>query len=763
MRRILVTNALPYANGEIHLGHLVGYVQADIWVRFQRLCGHEVHYVCADDAHGTPIMLAAEQAGVAPEAFIKDVQQRHMADFADFGVAFDHYHSTHSPENERLSQLIYTRLRDAGHIAQRNVRQLYDPERQMFLPDRYIKGECPKCGAADQYGDNCEVCGAAYAPTDLKNPRSVVSGATPELRDSEHYFFKLGDFQTFLQSWLGGDVAHPSIKAKLREWFEAGLKDWDISRDAPYFGFAIPDAPGKYFYVWLDAPIGYMASFAAHTAKLGKPELFDEYWGAPHATPLTPHEIHHFIGKDIVNFHGLFWPAMLKGAGFRTPTQLHVNGYLTINGQKMSKSRGTFIQARTWLGHLPPEALRYYFAAKLGSGPEDLDLSLDDFAARVNSDLVGKYVNIASRCAGFVEKRFSGKLATALRFLERVPQNEIPQIIFQRSSIQADYSLDMFEEFVQQLEVRFPSKSGEGLLPYAHSIRKAALWQWLLRSESSISRSYEVGDLGATVRVVMALTDVVNSEIQKAAPWIIAKDPAKVDDLLQECTFFINAFRILTVYLKPILPQLAKQAEAFLNIPPLTWADAATPLLDHAINPYQPLMTRIEKAQTDALLAAEAALSPSPEVGRGVGERAAPERGAPSQSPTAAVPATPSPPPPLPLAGEGSPIISIDDFTKVDLRVARIADAGAVEGADKLLRLQLDLGPLGTRQVFAGIKKAYDPALLVGKLTVCVANLAPRKMKFGLSEGMVLAASNDTAGPCLLWPDEGAEPGMRIK
>ncbi|WP_235200684.1 methionine--tRNA ligase [Polycyclovorans algicola] len=708
----------------MHLGHLVGYVQADIWVRFQRLCRHEVHYVCADDAHGTPIMLAAEKAGLAPEDFIDSVRKRHMADFADFGVEFDHYHSTHSPENERLSQLIYTRLRDAGHIAQRNVRQLYDPERQMFLPDRFIKGECPKCSAADQYGDNCEVCGAAYAPTDLKNPRSVVSGAAPELRDSEHYFFKLNDFKDFVtdylqeslpeapvsgtESWRPRLAAHKSMLAKLKEWLDAGLRDWDISRDAPYFGFAIPDAPGKYFYVWLDAPIGYMASFAAHAAKLGKPELFDEYWGAPHPSPLTPHEIHHFIGKDIVNFHGLFWPAMLKGAGFRTPTQLHVNGYLTINGQKMSKSRGTFIQARTWLGHLPPEALRYYFAAKLGSGPEDLDLSLDDFAARVNSDLVGKYVNIASRCAGFIEKQFDSKLS---RELFQTPE-----------SIHA-LVLDYGDE---------------------------------------IKARYESGELSTVVRSVMWLADKANAELQKLAPWKRIKEEGSRNEVHEICSTFINVFRLLTLYLKPILPQLAKQAEAFLNIPPLNWADAATPLLDHAINPYQPLMTRIEKAQTDALLAAEAGNSPSPAGGRGVGERAAPERGAPSQLP-AAVPATPSPPTPLPISGEGSQTISIDDFIKVDLRVARIAEAGAVEGADKLLRLQLDLGPLGTRQVFAGIKKAYDPALLVGKLTVCVANLAPRKMKFGMSEGMVLAASNDSAGPCLLWPDEGAEPGMRIK
>ena len=684
MRRILVTNALPYANGAIHLGHLVGYVQADIWVRFQRLNGHEVHYVCADDAHGTPIMLAAEKAGLAPEAYIEDVRQAHMADFADFGVAFDHYHSTHSPENERLAQLIYTRLRDAAHIARRNVRQLFDPERQMFLPDRYIKGECPKCGAADQYGDNCEVCGAAYAPTDLKTPRSVVSGATPELRDSEHYFFKLGDFQSFLQGWLGGDVAHPSIKAKLREWFEAGLRDWDISRDAPYFGFAIPDAPGKYFYVWLDAPIGYMASFAAFLNN--DDARFGAFWNAD-----SQAELHHFIGKDIVNFHGLFWPAMLKGAGFRTPTQLHVNGYLTINGQKMSKSRGTFIQARTWLNHLPPEALRYYFAAKLGSGPEDLDLSLDDFAARVNSDLVGKYVNIASRCAGFITKQFDGQLA-----------------------------------------------------PQLHD---ATRFKALAAAAPKLQAAYEAGELAAAVREIMRLADEANGEIQTLAPWKLAKQEGREAELHAVCTTFLNIFRQLTVYLKPILPQLAAQAEAFLNIPPLTWADAATPLLDHRINVYEPLMTRIEKTQTEALLAAEAASTPAP----------APVSAAPAA--TQAAPAAPA----AAAKADDSAVISIDDFTKVDLRVARIVEAGAVEGADKLLRLQLDLGPLGTRQVFAGIKKAYDPAVLVGKLTVCVANLAPRKMKFGLSEGMVLAASNDMAGPCLLWPDAGAAPGMRIK
>lgn len=677
MRRILVTNALPYANGAIHLGHLVGYIQADIWVRYQRLRGHQVAYVCADDAHGTPIMLAAEKAGLAPEAYIEDVRQAHMRDFADVGIAFDHYHSTHSPENQRLAETIYTRLKAGGHIAQRTVRQLFDPERQMFLPDRYIKGECPKCGATDQYGDNCEVCGAAYAPTDLKNPRSVVSGAVPELRDSEHYFFKLGDFQGFLQGWLDGKVAHSAIRAKLREWFEAGLKDWDISRDAPYFGFAIPDAPGKFFYVWLDAPIGYMASFAAHLARpdagIDDPEAaFNDYWQAGSET-----ELHHFIGKDIVNFHGLFWPAMLQGAGFRTPTQLHVNGYLTINGQKMSKSRGTFIRARTYLDHLDPEALRYYFAAKLGSGPEDLDLNLEDFAARVNSDLVGKYVNIASRCAGFIEKRFEGRLGDRLS--------------------------------------------------------DPALVAAVAEAAPRLEAAFEAGELAAAVREIMALADRANAEIQQQAPWKMAKEDGRDAELHAVCTTFLNVFRQLTVYLKPILPRIAAEAEAFLGIAPLRWADAATPLLNHRITPYTALMTRIEKARIDAMIDAEKADAPAP----------------PAANAAAPTPATDT--------------IGIDDFTKVDLRIARIATAEAVEGADKLLRLQLDLGPLGNRQVFAGIKKAYAPDTLVGKLTVCVANLAPRKMKFGLSEGMVLAASDDQGGPCLLWPDEGARPGMRIK
>ncbi|MES0874606.1 methionine--tRNA ligase [Sinimarinibacterium thermocellulolyticum] len=679
-RHLLVTNALPYANGPLHLGHMVGYVQADIWVRFQRLNGHAVHYVCADDAHGTPIMLAAEKAGVSPEAFIEQIRIEHARDFADFGVAFDHYHSTHSPENQALSELIYRRLDAAGAIARRHIQQLFDPVKQMFLPDRYIKGECPKCGAADQYGDNCEVCGAAYAPTDLKNPRSVVSGATPVMRESEHFFFEVGKFQAVLGEWLSGDVAHPAVKAKLREWFNAGLRDWDISRDAPYFGFPIPGAPGKFFYVWLDAPIGYMASFKAHVEKLGQPELFDAFWDAGAKT-----ELHHFIGKDIVNFHGLFWPAMLHGSGHRTPTKLHVNGYLTINGAKMSKSRGTFIRARTYLNHLNPEYLRYYFAAKLGAGVDDLDLNLEDFVSRINSDIVGKYVNIASRCAGFIEKRYGGRLA-------------------------------------RQMHDR-------------------ALFERIAAAAPAIAGLYESGEYAAAVREIMRLADEANGEIQTLAPWIMAKDASRSEDLHRVCTTFINVFRQLTLYLKPLLPKIAERAEAFLGIAPLKWAQANEALLDHAIQPYPMLATRIDKAAIDAMLAEE---------GGPIEAKPEPKPAAKAKKET-------------PVSSSENGIIGIDDFTKVDLRIARIASAEAVEGADKLLRLQLDVGELGTRQVFAGIKSAYAPEKLVGKLTVMVANLAPRKMKFGVSEGMVLAAGGHDGGPFLLYPDEGATPGMRIK
>ncbi|HEX4872955.1 MAG TPA: methionine--tRNA ligase [Nevskiaceae bacterium] len=678
---LLVTNALPYANGPIHLGHLVGYVQADIWVRFQRLRGREVHYVCADDAHGTPIMLAAEKAGLSPEAFIAEIQRRHEADFRDFHIAFDHYHSTHSAENRQLAERLYRRLREKAHIGVRPIQQLYDPERSMFLPDRYIKGECPKCGSADQYGDNCEVCGAAYAPTDLKNPKSVVSGATPVMRESEHYFFKLGDFKDLLGGWLQGEVAHPSVKAKLREWFDGGLRDWDISRDAPYFGFPIPDAPGKYFYVWLDAPIGYMASFHALCASGKKagltPERFDAFWGEGSTA-----ELHHFIGKDIINFHGLFWPAMLHGSGHRTPTRLHVNGYLTVNGAKMSKSRGTFIQARTYLdAGLDPDCLRYYFAAKLGSGPDDLDLNLEDFAARINSDLVGKFVNIASRCAGFIEKRFNGRLAARVD-----------------AAIQA----------------RLP----------------------LTLDGSEAAAEADAGDTAALLRRTMALADQINEALQHLAPWKLANQPGRDDELHGVCTAALNGFRLLCILLKSVLPRVVEQAEQFLQVPPLTWADLGRPLLDHPIRPYTPLLTRIDPKTLDRLLVIQT----------------------PPPAPTAPA-AAPAPAP----AAAGTPPLSIEDFGKVDLRIARIAEAAQVEGADKLLRLRLDLGPLGERQVFAGIKSAYSPETLVGRLTVCVANLAPRKMKFGLSEGMVLAASDERGGPFLLAPDAGAEPGMRVK
>ncbi|MDM4769994.1 methionine--tRNA ligase [Solimonas sp. SE-A11] len=679
-RQILVTNALPYANGPIHLGHMVGYIQADIWVRYQRLQGHEVHYVCADDAHGTPIMLAAEKAGVTPEAFIAGVKVEHERDFRDFGVAFDIYHSTHSSENEEMAGLIYTRLKQGGAIASRTIQQLYDPVKDMFLPDRYIKGECPRCGTADQYGDNCENCGAAYAPTDLKNPRSVVSGATPVMKDSEHYFFELPRFQAFLQEWLAGDVAHSSIRAKLQEWFDGGLRDWDISRDAPYFGFAIPGAPGKYFYVWLDAPIGYMAAFRALCAprKLD----FDAYWAAG-----SKAELHHFIGKDIVNFHGLFWPAMLQGTQHRTPTRLHVNGYLTINGAKMSKSRGTFIRARTYLNHLNPEYLRYYFAAKLGDGPDDLDLSLEDFTNRVNSDLVGKYVNIASRCAGFIEKLFGGRLAVAM------------------------HDRTLFEDFAAEAE--------------------------------NLARLYESGDYAGAMREIMLMADDANAEVQKLAPWTMAKDDARRDELHQVCTTFLNLFRQLTIYLKPVLPNLATQVEHFLLAEqPLAWADAHKPLLGTDIRPYAALITRVDPKATEAMIAEEAA-------------SAAPA----DKKPEAAAKSKASAPAPASDTGH----IGIEDFGKVDLRVARIENAEHVEGADKLLRLTLDLGPMGKRQVFAGIKSAYAPEQLIGRLTVMVANLAPRKMKFGMSEGMVLAASHGDGKPFLLLPDDGAEPGMRIK
>jgi methionyl-tRNA synthetase len=677
-RSILVTSALPYANGPIHIGHLVEYIQTDIWARFQKMRGHRCFYVCADDAHGTPVMLRARQEGLEPEALIARMARDHQADFADFRIGFDNYHSTHSPENRHFATLIYERNRDQGHIVRRTITQAYDPVEQMFLPDRFIKGECPKCGAPDQYGDNCEACGASYSPAELKNPYSAVSGAKPEDRESDHYFFRLGDFEQMLREWTRSGSLQQEVVNKLGEWFEAGLQEWDISRDAPYFGFEIPDHPGKFFYVWLDAPIGYMASFQ-QLCDRAEDLKFEDFW-----RPDSEAELYHFIGKDIIYFHALFWPAMLHGAGFRTPTAVYAHGFLTVDGHKMSKSRGTFIKARTYLDHLNPEYLRYYFAAKLGSGVEDIDLSLDDFAQRVNADLVGKVVNIASRCAGFITKRFAGRLSAELSQPE------------------------LFARFVQ---------AGE-----------------------KIADAYDRRELSRAVREIMALADRANQYIDEQAPWVVAKESGRDAELQAICSTGINLFRVLMGYLRPILPGTAEAAEEFLRIPPLTWDALADPLLDREIARFKPLMTRVDKDQIAAMVEASRqdlgaeAKQTKPHETRSEGHLV--------RDPIAAT-------------------VAFPDFAKLDLRVARIVEAGPVEGADKLLRLKLDLGG-ETRSVFAGIRAAYDPRDLEGRLTVMVANLAPRKMRFGTSEGMVLAAGPGGKDIFLLAPDAGAEPGMRV-
>ncbi|TFF35300.1 methionine--tRNA ligase [Pseudomonas sp. RIT623] len=676
-RQILVTSALPYANGSIHLGHMLEYIQTDMWVRFQKLRGNQCVYVCADDAHGSAIMLRAEKEGITPEQLIANVQAEHAGDFADFLVDFDNFHSTHSEENRELSSLIYGRLRDAGHIATRSVTQYFDPEKGMFLADRFIKGTCPKCAAEDQYGDNCEKCGATYAPTELKNPKSAISGATPVLRDSQHFFFKLPDFQAMLQQWTRSGTLQDAVANKLAEWLDAGLQEWDISRDAPYFGFEIPGEPGKYFYVWLDAPIGYMASFKNLCAR--RPELdFDAFWSEG-----SQAELYHFIGKDIVNFHALFWPAMLEGAGFRKPTAVNVHGYLTVNGAKMSKSRGTFIKARTYLDHLQPEYLRYYYAAKLGRGVDDLDLNLEDFVQKVNSDLVGKVVNIASRCAGFIHKGNDGLM------------------------VAGDAAPELTEAF--------------------------------LAAAPSIAEAYEGRDFGRAMREIMALADRANAWIADKAPWSLAKQEGKQDEVQAICAQGVNLFRQLVIFLKPVLPLLAADAEAFLNVAPLTWSDLQSRLENHKLNPFKALMSRIEPAKVEAmvaaskedLLAAEAKAAPA-----GNGELAKD-----------------------PLSAE----IEFDTFAAVDLRVALIVKAEAVPGADKLLQLTLDIGD-ERRNVFSGIKSAYpDPSQLEGRLTMMVANLKPRKMRFGISEGMVMAAGPGGEEIYLLSPDSGAKPGQRIK
>ena len=692
-RTALVSNALPYANGPLHLGHLVGYIQADIWVRARRMRGDNVFYVCADDTHGTPIMLAAEKAGVTPEAFIANIQASHERDFAAFGVAFDHYDSTNSDANRALTESFYAALEQAGHISRRNVAQFYDPAKGMFLPDRYIKGICPNCGSPDQYGDNCEVCGATYSPTDLKDPRSVISGATPELRDSEHFFFEVGHFDGFLREWLAGDVALPGVKAKLREWLDAegGLRAWDISRDAPYFGFQIPGRPGKYFYVWLDAPIGYLSSFQNLCARLG--EDF-----APHLAAGTQTELHHFIGKDIVNFHGLFWPAVLHGTGHRAPTRLHVNGYLTVDGAKMSKSRGTFIMARTYLDvGLEPEALRYYFAAKSSGGVDDLDLNLGDFVSRVNADLVGKFVNLASRCAGFIDKRFEGRLADALP--------------------------------------------------------DAAQYQRFVETLGPVREAYERNDPAAAIRQVMALADEANKYVDETKPCVIAKEldhgREGADAQLQSvCTQGLNLFRVLAAGLKPVLPRTAAEAEAFLSAPVLGWEELAQPLTAHVIQPYAPLFTRIDPKRIDAMTdASKDTLAAAP----------AATKPAPAKTETKA-PTTPESP--IPNPG----LISIDDFAKLDLRIGKVTACEFVEGSDKLLRFELDAGELGTRQIFSGIRASYgEPDKLVGRSVVFIANLAPRKMRFGVSEGMILSAGFDGGALALLDADTGAQPGMPVR
>ena len=709
----LVTTALPYANGPLHLGHLVGYIQADIWVRARRMAGGETHFVCADDAHGTPIMLAAEKAGQSPEEFIRAIQVSHEKDFADFGVAFDHYHSTHSDENRELATLIYQRLRDGKYpqqpgetyIASRKIQQLFDPVREMFLPDRYIKGDCPNCGSPDQYGDNCEVCGKAYSPTELKNPRSVMSGAVPELRESEHYFFELGKFETFLRGWLLDDVAHPAVKAKLAEWLEGGLRDWDISRDKPYFGFEIPGTVDKYFYVWLDAPIGYLASFQAYCRKVGLD--FTRFTDASR-NERGETEMHHFIGKDIVNFHGLFWPAMLEGSGFRPPTKLHVNGYLTVNGAKMSKSRGTFIMARTFLeAGLEPETLRYYYAAKSGAGVDDLDLNLDDYAARVNADLVGKFVNIASRCAGFIHKRFDGKLAATL---------PVP---------------GMYEGFVD-----------------------------LTRD---LRRALENGEFSASIKLTMALADQANQYIDGTKPWQVAKQEGADAQLQAICSQGLNLFRVLAAFLKPVLPELCSRAEAFLNAPVAHWDDLDKPLLDHTINEYQPLLTRIDPKNIHAMIdASKEDLKPAAVAGATAGANVGATQVATPASKSAAPVAISIAPtataPNAPIA-----TIGIDDFAKLDLRIGAVLECGFVEGSDKLLRFLLDAGELGQRQIFSGIRAGYpEPENLVGRKVVFIANLAPRKMRFGVSEGMILSAGGDD-GLFLLDADAGALPGMTVK
>jgi methionyl-tRNA synthetase len=666
-RKMLVTSALPYANGHLHLGHLVEHIQTDVWVRTHKMLGIECISVCGDDAHGTPIMLKAEQMGITPEALTAQIKSSHESDFKAFAIDYDCYHTTHSPENQILASAIYEQLQAGGDIVKKTIRQAFDPEKKMFLPDRYVKGTCPKCSAKDQYGDNCEVCGATYSPTDLIDPVSAISGARPIEKDSEHYFFDLPKYETLLKEWTKNGHLQIEVANKLDEWFEAGLKQWDISRDAPYFGFPIPGAQDKYFYVWLDAPIGYMASFKKYCDEHGVD--FAEFWNKDSKT-----ELYHFVGKDIVYFHALFWPALLAASGHRMPTAVFTHGFLTVDGQKMSKSRGTFLEARSYLAHLNPEYLRYYFAAKLNGRVDDLDLNFEDFTNRVNADLVGKVVNIASRCAGFINKRFDNQLSA--------------------------------------------------------SLCEPQLYADLLAAREAVVESFIARDYARAVRQIMDCADKVNQYIDANKPWVLAKETDRLPEVHAICTMGINLFRILITYLKPVLPMMAQAAEQFLNCEPLTWDSINNPLLNHKIAAFQPLMVRVEKDKIDAMFA----------------QTKEPLMTAPVVENKSEV--------------EGD-TISIDEFAKVDLRIAKIVAAEPVDGADKLLRLSLDLGD-SQKQVFAGIKSAYAPEDLVGRLTVMVANLAPRTMRFGVSEGMVLAAG-DGKGIFLLQPDAGALPGMKVK
>ncbi len=684
-RRILVTSALPYANGPIHLGYALEAIQTDIWVRFQRLRGHECYYVCADDTHGTPIMLKAQKDGISPESLIQSVHGEHLRDLADLGISLDNFGSTHSEETRAVAERMYLTIRERGFIDRRSVRQAYDEKARMFLPDRYVRGNCPNCNSPDQYGDSCEVCGATYSPSDLKNPVSTVSGTTPVERESEHYFFRLSAFEPMLRQWVGSGAVGVGVARKLDEWFSQGLKDWDISRDAPYFGFGIPDAPGKYFYVWFDAPIGYLGSFTQLCAR--KALRFEDFF-APDSTA----ELHHFIGKDILYFHTLFWPAVLDAALMRRPTSVHVHGFVTVNGEKMSKSRGTFITARHYLDHFGAESLRYYYASKLGTGLDDLDLNLEDFVARCNADIVGKLVNIASRCAAILHRTCGGELAAQLHD--------------------------------PQLQTAFAAAA------------------------DGIAAAYEDRDYAAAVRHIMALADRANLYIDQTKPWLMAKDPARAAEVQQVCTQGLNLFRALMIYLKPVLPFMADKANRFFDEPEWTWSDASRALLDRRIEAYEPLATRLDPKAAARLIEPESSAQP-----------------ATSPAPAATPPAAKGSPPANAAPAQATPAssISIDEFGRIDLRVAKILSAEHIEGADKLLRLRVDLGELGTRQIFAGIRAAYDPAAIIGKLVVVVANLAPRKMRFGVSEGMLLAAGPGGKDLFVVGPESGALPGMRVK